>query len=188
MDHQGFRGNNAPSKVIHVRNLPLDATKEELLELCSPWGAVARVKTSAGPKKDQAFVEFQDLHSAINFMSYYSTGSEVPKVRTKGVFVQYSMRSEVVESSVIQDVASNVLLVHLDNVSPDAPLTLTKLLTVFQAFGNVLKVTCYEKGNNYTVFIQYAVAEVAEGAKEALNGRAIPKFLLGDRGDSIILR
>lgn len=182
-----------PSKVIHVRHLPIDATREEIAELCEQWGTVARIRTGAGLKRDQAFVEFAELQSAINMMAFYSTStgaaSEIPRVRAKQVFLQYSNRTEVSESTGGgPDTPSNVLLVHIDDVPPDLPLTLSQLLTVFQAFGNVLKVTCYEKGCNYTVFIQYENEDIAAGARDALNGRAIPKFLLGDRADPIILR
>lgn len=60
-----------PSKVLHIRNLPPEATERELSALGSPFGQVINVlllKT-----KNQGFIELNDTTAASRMVNYYAT-------------------------------------------------------------------------------------------------------------------
>ncbi|GJP41974.1 hypothetical protein CLOM_g1578 [Closterium sp. NIES-68] len=111
-----FRYSQPPSKVLHVRNLPWEATEEELAELCNPFGRVVNTKTNVGANRNQAFVEFADLNQAIAMVSYYASSSEPAQVRGKAVYLQYSTRQEITTSTKTGDSTGNVLLVTIEGV------------------------------------------------------------------------
>ena len=54
---------NAPSKVIHIRNIPNDVTEAEIIHLGIPFGRVTNVLVLKG--KNQAFLEMDDESSGI---------------------------------------------------------------------------------------------------------------------------
>ena len=57
-----------PSKVLHVRNIPRDATKNDLEDVLSEYGLTfvhVVVKYGAGLKKHQAFVELRSIADAV---------------------------------------------------------------------------------------------------------------------------
>ncbi|KNA10750.1 hypothetical protein SOVF_141470 isoform B, partial [Spinacia oleracea] len=64
-----FRYTQPPSKVLHLRNLPWECTKEELIELGKPFGKVVNTKCNVGANKNQAFIEFVSFHSLSSFSS-----------------------------------------------------------------------------------------------------------------------
>ena len=59
------------SKVLHVRNLPPDASERELTLLGTPFGQVVNVLLLKA--KNQGFIELGDLTSASRMVNYYST-------------------------------------------------------------------------------------------------------------------
>ncbi|CAK0779747.1 hypothetical protein CVIRNUC_004841 [Coccomyxa viridis] len=169
-----------PSKVLHIRNLPYETTEEELRELCSAFGPIVQTKLNVGANKNQAFVEFPELNMAINMVSYYSNSADPAKVRGKTVYLQYSTRQEIVNSTRSVEQGGNVLLVSLENLSPDVTVTLDTLHLVFSAFGLVQKIATFEKGQGFQALVQYSDPETAEQVRVALDGRHIPKHLLND--------
>ena len=56
---------NAPSKVIHIRNIPNDVTEAEIIHLGIPFGRVTNVLVLKG--KNQAFLEMDEESSGKNF-------------------------------------------------------------------------------------------------------------------------
>lgn len=104
MNRDNFRSNQPPSKVpqpwvgrsggpacrparltprrpqvLHVRNLPNDATEDEVQQLCRSFGRVVRIKMS-GKERTQAFVEFENMNQAMNMVSFFVGNSNPPKV------------------------------------------------------------------------------------------------------------
>ncbi|BDA43810.1 probable polypyrimidine tract-binding protein 2 [Coccomyxa sp. Obi] len=174
------RFSQPPSKVLHIRNLPYETTEEELRELCAPFGPIVQTKLNVGTNKNQAFVEFPDMNMAIQMVNYFANAADPAKVRGKTVYLQYSTRQEIVNSTRSAEQGGNVLLVSLENLAPDMNVTLETLHLVFSAFGYVQKIATFEKGQGFQALVQYADAETAEQVRVALDGRHIPKHLLND--------
>lgn len=59
-----------PSKVIHLRNLPDNATDKEVMMLGLPFGSVANILILRS--KNQAFIEMADASNAAAMLGYYA--------------------------------------------------------------------------------------------------------------------
>ncbi|XP_057525697.1 polypyrimidine tract-binding protein homolog 2 isoform X2 [Amaranthus tricolor] len=172
-----FRYTQPPSKVLHLRNLPWECTEEELIELGKPFGKVVNTKCNVGANKNQAFIEFADLNQAIAMISYYASSSEPAQIRGKTVYLQYSNRQEIVHNKTTADTAGNVLLVTIEG-NEARQVSIECLHLVFSAFGLVHKITTFEKTAGFQALIQFSDTETAYSAKDALDGRNIPRYLL----------
>ncbi|URE47225.1 polypyrimidine tract-binding protein [Musa troglodytarum] len=182
-----FRYTQTPSKVLHLRNLPWECTEEELIELGKPFGKIVNTKCNVGANRNQAFVEFADLNQAISMVSYYASSSEPAQVRGKTVYIQYSNRQEIVNNKVSGEVAGNVLLVTIEGVEA-GDVSIDVIHLVFSAFGFVHKIATFEKAAGFQALIQYTDAATASEAKNALDGRSIPRYLLPEHVTSCYLR
>ncbi|EFJ11787.1 hypothetical protein SELMODRAFT_104811 [Selaginella moellendorffii] len=182
-----FRYTQPPSKVLHIRNLPWECTEEELIELCKMFGKVVNTKCNVGTNRNQAFVEFADLNQAIAMVSFYASSSEPAQVRGKTVYLQYSNRQEIVNSKNTGDVASNVLLVTIEGVEA-GDVSIDVLHLVFSAFGFVHKIATFEKTAGFQALVQFSDANTASAARQALDGRSIPRYLLPEHVGSCHLR
>lgn len=182
-----FRYTQTPSKVLHLRNLPWECTEEELVELCKPFGKIVNTKCNVGANRNQAFVEFADLNQAISMVSYYASSSEPAQVRGKTVYIQYSNRQEIVNNKSTGDVAGNVLLVTIEGVEA-GDVSIDVIHLVFSAFGFVHKIATFEKAAGFQALIQFTDAETASAARNALDGRSIPRYLLPEHVSSCHLR
>jgi len=177
---QSHRFSQPPSKVLHIRNLPYETTHEELVELAQPFGSLVQSKLNVGPNRNQAFIEFPDQASAIAMCNYFNGSADPAKVRGKTVYLQYSNRQEIVNAKNTADTPSNVLLVSLENLMPDVPITLDVLHLVFSAFGFVHKIATFEKQAGLQALVQFDDTPTAEQVRTSLDGRHIPKHLLGN--------
>ncbi|XP_020631605.1 polypyrimidine tract-binding protein 1-like [Orbicella faveolata] len=95
-DQKKARFENAPSKVIHVRNVPADAVDTELLALGLTFGRVKNVlllKSKKPHEPTQGFIEMEDKETASTFLNYYS--HVTPTIRGQVVYVQYSNHPEL---------------------------------------------------------------------------------------------
>ncbi|KAL8167460.1 hypothetical protein V2J09_008959 [Rumex salicifolius] len=172
-----FRYTQPPSKVLHLRNLPWECTEEELIEIAKPFGRVVNTKCNVGANKNQAFIEFADLNQAIQMISYYASSSDPAQIRGKTVYLQYSNRQEVVNSKTSADTSGNVLLITIEG-DEARQVSIDVLHLVFSAFGTVHKITTFEKTAGFQALIQFSNTETASAAKNALDGRIIPRYLL----------
>ncbi|KAL9262628.1 Polypyrimidine tract-binding protein homolog 2-like protein [Drosera capensis] len=172
-----FRYTQPPSKVLHLRNLPWECTEEELIELGKPFGKVVNTKCNVGANKNQAFIEFADLNQAIAMISYCASSSEPPQIRGKTVYLQYSNRQEIVNNKTLADTAGNVLLVTVEG-NEARQVSIDVLHLVFSAFGYVHKITTFEKTAGFQALIQFSDTQTASLAKNALDGRCIPSYLI----------
>jgi polypyrimidine tract-binding protein 2 len=182
-----FRYTQTPSKVLHLRNLPWECTDEELIELCKPFGKIMNTKCNVGANRNQAFVELADLNQAIQMVSYYASSSEPAQVRGKTVYIQYSNRHEIVNNKSPGDVPGNVLLVTIEGVEA-GDVSIDVIHLVFSAFGFVHKIATFEKAAGFQALIQFTDAGTASTARDALDGRSIPRYLLPAHVTSCHLR
>ncbi|XP_021911804.1 polypyrimidine tract-binding protein homolog 1-like isoform X1 [Carica papaya] len=182
-----FRYTQTPSKVLHLRNLPWECAEEELVELCKPFGRIVNTKCNVGANRNQAFVEFADLNQAISMVSYYASSSEPAQVRGKTVYIQYSNRHEIVNNKSPGDVPGNVLLVTIEGVEA-GDVSIDVIHLVFSAFGFVHKIATFEKAAGFQALIQFSDSETASSARNALDGRSIPRYLLPEHVGSCHLR
>jgi len=82
---------NAPSKVIHIRNIPNDVTEAEIIHLGIPFGRVTNVLVLKG--KNQAFLEMDEETSASAMVNYFTNC--VAQLRERSVYVQFSNHREL---------------------------------------------------------------------------------------------
>ncbi|KAJ3673379.1 hypothetical protein LUZ60_006753 [Juncus effusus] len=182
-----FRYTQTPSKVLHLRNLPWECSPEELAELCKPFGPIIDTKCNVGANRNQAFVEFAELNQAISMVSYYATSSDPAQIRGKTVYIQYSNRQEIVHSKTVGESAGNVLLVTIEGVEA-GDVSIDVLHLVFSAFGFVQKLATFEKTMGFQALVQYPDQETATAARDALDGRSIPRYLLPENVATCYLR
>ncbi|PAV81609.1 hypothetical protein WR25_03094 [Diploscapter pachys] len=79
------------SKVVHIRNLPLDMNDVELLQLCLQYARVSNYMMLKG--KSQAFVEYESEAGAASFVNAMNS---IPiQVRGRTIFAQYSTHQEL---------------------------------------------------------------------------------------------
>ncbi|KAL8160476.1 hypothetical protein V2J09_002013 [Rumex salicifolius] len=182
-----FRYTQPPSKVLHLRNLPWECIEEELIDLAKPFGKVVNTKCNVGANKNQAFIEFADLNQAIQMISYYASSSEPAQIRGKTVYLQYSNRQEIVNNKTTADTAGNVLLVTIEG-NEARQVSIDVLHLVFSAFGTVHKITTFEKTAGFQALVQFSNTETASSAKDALDGRIIPRYLLPEHVGPCTLR
>lgn len=179
-----------PSRVLHIRNLPYEATHEELEELAQPFGHVTQSKLSVGPNRNQAFIQFNDQSTAVRMVTHFASASEPAKVRGKTVYLQYSTRNEIINSTVRagEGGGSNILLVSLENMDPSLNITIDTLHLVFSAFGTVHKIATFEKTSGFQALVQYPDSVTAEMVRSQLDNRHIPKHLLDDHPSPPLLK
>lgn len=120
-------------------------------------------------------------------VSYYASSSEPAQVRGKTVYIQYSNRHEIVNNKSPGDVPGNVLLVTIEGVEA-GDVSIDVIHLVFSAFGFVHKIATFEKAAGFQALIQFSDAETASAARNALNERSIPRYLLPEHVNSCHLR
>ncbi|KAM3593635.1 uncharacterized protein V6R79_017688 [Siganus canaliculatus] len=183
-----------PSRVLHIRKLPNEASETEVIALGLPFGKVTNILTLKG--KNQAFLEMGTEEAAITMVNYYATVT--PHVRNVPVFIQYSNHKELKTdagnqrtqavlqavsavqsggspSSDVQEAlaaaSSPVLRIIIDNMF--YPVTLDVLQQIFSKFGTVMKIITFTKNNQFQALLQFSDPVNAQQAKLALDGQNI---------------
>uniref|UniRef100_A0A2I9LPH8 Polypyrimidine tract-binding protein 1 n=1 Tax=Centruroides hentzi TaxID=88313 RepID=A0A2I9LPH8_9SCOR len=180
-----------PSRVVHIRNIPNDATETDIIHLGMPFGRVTNVLLLKG--KNQAFLEMTDEVSATTMVNYF-VNSGSPVVRNRTVYVQFSNHKELktdsshsnshattqaalqaaqalINQTETQGGPNTVLRVIVDNQI--YPVTLDILCQIFSRFGKVLKIVTFTKNNTFQALIQYPDVITAQAAKLSLDGQNI---------------
>ncbi|KAM7447078.1 Polypyrimidine tract-binding protein 1 [Porites harrisoni] len=95
-DQKKARFDQTPSKVIHVRNVPIDAVDTELVALALPFGQVKNVLLLKSKKLNEAtqgFIEMEDMQASMAVLKYYT--QVAPCIRGQMVYLQFSNHTEL---------------------------------------------------------------------------------------------
>ncbi|XP_063587960.1 polypyrimidine tract-binding protein 2-like isoform X10 [Penaeus indicus] len=181
----------APSRVIHIRNIPNEVTEAEIVHLGIPFGKVTNVLVLKG--KNQAFLEMSDEVSATTMVNYFTNCTA--QLRGRAVYVQFSNHKELktdqthsnaqnpsaqaalqaaqalVNQTDTQGGPNTVLRVIVEHMI--YPVTLDVLYQIFSRVGKVLKIVTFTKNNTFQALIQYPDVVTAQAAKMTLDGQNI---------------
>uniref|UniRef100_A0A2K5U5X7 Polypyrimidine tract-binding protein 1 n=1 Tax=Macaca fascicularis TaxID=9541 RepID=A0A2K5U5X7_MACFA len=204
-DSKKFKGDSrsagVPSRVIHIRKLPIDVTEGEVISLGLPFGKVTNLLMLKG--KNQAFIEMNTEEAANTMVNYYT--SVTPVLRGQPIYIQFSNHKELKTDSspnqaraqaalqAVNSVQSGNLALAASAAAVDAgmamagqspvlriivenlfyPVTLDVLHQIFSKFGTVLKIITFTKNNQFQALLQYADPVSAQHAKLSLDGQNI---------------
>ncbi|XP_074593159.1 polypyrimidine tract-binding protein 1-like isoform X2 [Brevipalpus obovatus] len=87
---------SSPSRVVHIRNVPLEASENDVLTIGTAFGKITNVLLLRG--KGQAFIEFADPYSAQSMVNYWADPNNAavqPGIRGRQVYVQFSNHKEL---------------------------------------------------------------------------------------------
>ncbi|XP_040435741.1 polypyrimidine tract-binding protein 3 [Falco naumanni] len=188
----------SPSRVLHLRQIPDDATEAEIISLVLPFGIVTNILILKG--KGQALVEMSSVEAAVNVVSYCNTA--VLYLRSQPLCIQYSnykilktdnapnqartqaalcaltavrsgslLSSSVIVKNGLPPSQGSVLRIIVENAF--YPLTLDTLYQIFSVYGSVLKIVMFNKGNKFQALLQYANPMEAYYAKMILDGHSV---------------
>uniref|UniRef100_A0A6Q2YAT8 RRM domain-containing protein n=1 Tax=Esox lucius TaxID=8010 RepID=A0A6Q2YAT8_ESOLU len=197
---KGDRSPCGPSRVLHVRKVPIEVSEAELVSLGVPFGRVSNLLMLKG--KNQAFIEMASEEAAITMVNYYTTAT--PHVRNQPVYIQYSNHRELKTDNLpnqgrAQAALQAVNAVHSGNMTLGGtasggdgtlmpgqspvlriivenlfyPVSLEVLHQIFSKFGTVLKIITFTKNNQFQALLQYSDPMNAHHAKVTLDGQNI---------------
>ncbi|XP_062410657.1 polypyrimidine tract-binding protein 3 isoform X2 [Sardina pilchardus] len=197
---KGIRSPCGPSRVLHVRKVPIEVSEAEVISLGVPFGKVTNLLMLKG--KNQAFIEMASEEAAITMVNYYTAAT--PHVRNQPVYIQYSNHRELKTDNLpnqgrAQAALQAVNAMHSGNMglsgsasSSDGtlmpgqspvlriivenlfyPVSLEVLHQIFSKFGTVLKIITFTKNNQFQALLQYADPLNAHHAKVTLDGQNI---------------
>ncbi|XP_034534223.1 polypyrimidine tract-binding protein 3-like isoform X2 [Notolabrus celidotus] len=184
-----------PSRVLHLRQLPVDVSEQEVLALALPFGRVSKLITLKA--KNQAFLEMASEEAAVAMVNYYT--SAPPTVRNQPVFIQYSNHRELKTDNLTNQRAAlqavSAAAVHSGNMASGGegrglvlsqspvlriivenlfyPVTLEVLQQIFSKFGSVLKIITFTRNNQFQALLQFSDTVNAQHAKTSLDGQNI---------------
>lgn len=197
MNRDNFRANQPPSKVLHIRNLPPDATEADIMQLCKPYGRVVRLRLNAGAIKHQAFVEFENVNVAMQMIYSFVGSADPPRVRQKTVYLQYSTRQEIGNFTPGgggggggggDHSGGPVILIIMDNIHVALGPTLDTIHMLCAAFGEVAKITLFEKTGGLQALVQFHDPRHAKEAQQLLDGSSIPDHLVPQHPGKISMK
>ncbi|CAA3032858.1 polypyrimidine tract-binding homolog 1 isoform X3 [Olea europaea subsp. europaea] len=170
-----FRYTQTPSKVLHLRNLPWKCTEEELVELCKPFGKIVNTKGKSAPIATEPSLnswilirQLTWLHIVFQLLNHHRfvakqsisstrTGMKLSTTRLLEMFQAISCLFQSGELKLVMSFTWHI---------------------VFSAFGFVHKIATFEKSAGFQALIQYSDVQTAATARESLDGRSIPRYLL----------
>jgi polypyrimidine tract-binding protein 1 len=174
-----------PSRVIHFRGIPGDASENEVLQLGQPFGIMTNLVLAK--KKNQALLEMADVSGAQAMINYYS--ERPPQIRGHTVYVQFSNHDQLKTEVSTQNLGTQVALKAGSQLlsSDDQPKTVLRVIIenllyavtidilkqIFSRYGQVLKIITFTKNNTFQALIQYSSPAAAHTAKTSLNGQNI---------------
>ncbi|NWR57024.1 PTBP3 protein, partial [Bucorvus abyssinicus] len=201
-DKKKFKGDKLPcrpSRVLHLRQVPSDATEAEVISLGLPFGKVTNILMLKG--KGQALLEMSSEEAAATMVNYYTPTT--PHLRSQPVYIQYSYYRELKTDNLTNQAKAQAALQAVNGMQSGNPaitsglaaeggllsgqgsvlrlivenllypVSLDVLYQIFSKFGPVLKIITFTKNNQFQALLQYADPTNAYHAKMALNGQSI---------------
>lgn len=166
-----------PSKVIHIRKLPVDVTEAEIKALGLPFGRVTNILLMR--TKSQAFLELQDCECSKTMINYYQYCT--PQVRMQNVILQFSQHQELHTNNNnhqngddrgdCERANTTVLKVIVTNIV--YPVTIDVLQQVFHRCGEIQKIVTFVRNDQYHALIQYSNTKEAATAKSLFDHQNI---------------
>ncbi|KAK2554617.1 Polypyrimidine tract-binding protein 1 [Acropora cervicornis] len=197
-DQKKARFDSVPSKVIHVRNVPYDATDTEdhkpffkelisetfvfqLLALGLPFGRVKNVLLLKA-KKPHEPTQMEDKQTAATFLSYYTQAA--PAIRGQVVYVQYSNHPELKTEPSQHSVGTSKIIAAAQSDFPTSPYAsdgqqaaaaVAAALSkgAGKSLGNILRIVTFTKNAQFQALIEFSSTTEAELAKVTLDGQNI---------------
>ncbi|CAL8090568.1 unnamed protein product [Calicophoron daubneyi] len=179
-----------PSKVIHIRNMPNDATEHEIALLGIPFGMLENMVLSK--KAGQALIEMQTLESSILMVSYYREYQVT--LRGRNLVMQFSKHQHLElhsENSNIGEAirnANRIVQQDLSGANSGLPNTVLRVLVdnimgqqinhtilhkIFYRYGKILRIITFLKNQQYHGLIEFENHIHAFVAMLHLNGQNI---------------
>ncbi|XP_037339741.2 polypyrimidine tract-binding protein 3-like isoform X2 [Pungitius pungitius] len=189
------RAQSVPSPVLHLRQLPVDVSEQEVIALALPFGQVIKLITLKAKK--QAFLEMASEEAAVTMVNYYT--SAPPTIRNQPIFIQYSTHRQLKTDNLTNHraalQASSAAAVHSGNMASGVegrglaqgqssvlriivenlfyPVTLEVLQQIFSKFGSVLKIITFTRNNQFQALLQFSDIVHAHHARASLDGQNI---------------
>lgn len=170
-----------PSKVIHIRSIPYDATEYDIKQLGLTFGSVTNILYMKN--KSQAFLEFQDIDSSKTMINYFTYVK--PVIRNQEVYVQYSQHQELVTNNSSNNNKDDHRSDNQENGRPNGtvlkvivtniiyPVTIEVLQQVFQRCGDIQKIVTFVRNDQFHALIQYSNPKEASAAKNLFDHQNI---------------
>lgn len=171
MAHQANQ--QAPSKVLHLRNLPTNTTEHEVSSMVWPFGRVEHVVLMT--QKQQALVQCDNAGTAAAVVSNIG---EVP-VRGSIVRIQFSSHQQLqVRQTPLQpdqqSIPCKVLLVKVANQIHSIDINvMVKIFRSQPAFGNIQRIATFSKNGQFNALVELDTVDAAIAAHNGLNGQNI---------------
>ncbi|NXW24734.1 PTBP3 protein, partial [Circaetus pectoralis] len=193
------RSPHSASRVLHLGQIPSDATEADVISLGVPFGTVTNLLMLKG--KNQAFLEMASEEAAVTMVNYYTAAR--PYLCSRPVYIQYSNYRELKTDNLPNQARAQAALQAMNAMqsgnlatasTPIAeggplpsqgsvlwvvvenlfyPVTLDVLCQIFSKFGSILKIITFTKNSVFQALIQYADPMNAYYAKMALDGQSI---------------
>eukprot|EP00040_Diaphanoeca_grandis_P030301 m.178745 g.178745 ORF g.178745 m.178745 type:complete len:511 (-) comp31953_c2_seq3:324-1856(-) len=162
------RPDQPPSKVLHIRNLPADATEHEICALVLPYGQVEHILHMQ--QKSQALIQCDSVNTALLVVGAIGE----MHLRGKLVRVQFSGHQQLVSRQTPNNVQmggskapSRVLLVKVtDQVHP---IDLEIMRVIFGKYGEVLRIATFSKNGQFNALIEMKEIHDAAQAQSELD-------------------
>uniref|UniRef100_A0A8C7G867 Polypyrimidine tract binding protein 3 n=1 Tax=Oncorhynchus kisutch TaxID=8019 RepID=A0A8C7G867_ONCKI len=189
---KGDRSPCGPSRVLHVRKVPIEVSEAELISLGVPFGRVTNLLMLKG--KNQVGTNILQPASTLTLYQYplYTTSTLTlyryplyiastltlyqAQAALQAVNAVHSGNMALGGSASGSDGAlmpgqSPVLRIIVENLF--YPVSLEVLHQIFSKFGTVLKIITFTKNNQFQALLQYADPMNAHHAKVTLDGQNI---------------
>uniref|UniRef100_A0A915L1A5 RRM domain-containing protein n=1 Tax=Romanomermis culicivorax TaxID=13658 RepID=A0A915L1A5_ROMCU len=158
--------NPDPSIVVHVRNLNSKATEADLIEALSHFGSIAYA--TCMPNKRMALVEFEDIESAKNCVTYAQSNQIY--VAGQPALFNFSTSKMIQRIGLECEKPSCVVVLSIYNAA--YPISVDIIYQICKPHGEVQRVAILRR-NMLQALVEFATIEQARKAKHALNGADI---------------
>nr|CAH8845652.1 unnamed protein product [Trichobilharzia regenti] len=187
VDH---RMETQPSRVVHIRNMPSDATENEIALFTIPFGSLKNMVLSK--RSNQALIEMNVLEEAAQLVTHYlkypvtlhgkhlifqfSTHSHLELVSENDAVVNaIKNANRVVQQDLPgaqSGVPNTVIRVIIDNIMGQQ-INHVILYKIFHRFGTLLRVLIFLRNNQYHCLLEFQNHIQAFVAMLLLNGQNI---------------